>query len=153
MIPLFLVFKHIGWINTYWPLIVPAFFGNAFFIFLFRQFYLGLPFELSDAARIDGCSELGIYVRIVLPLSRPVLATAAIFSFIGAWSDFIGPLIYLNDESKYTLSIGVQQVMGVEPHWTQLMAIGVIMTLPILVLFFFVQRTFIQGISFSGIKG
>ena len=153
MIPLFLLFREIGWVNTFLPLIVPAFFGNAFFIFLFRQFYLGLPAELSDAARIDGCSELGIYTRIILPLSRPVLATAAIFAFIGAWSDFLGPLIYLNDESKYTLSIGVQQVIGMEPHWTQLMAIGVMMTLPILILFFFVQRTFIQGISFSGIKG
>ncbi len=153
MIPLFLQFRSIGWINTYLPLTVPAFFGNAFFIFLFRQFYLGLPAELSDAARIDGCSELGIYGRIILPLSRPVLATAAIFSFIGAWSDFLGPLIYLNDANKYTLSIGIQQVIGQEPHWTQLMAIGVVMTVPILLLFFFVQRTFIQGISFSGIKG
>ncbi len=153
MIPLFLLFRSFGWINTYLPLIVPAFFGNAFFIFLFRQFYLGLPTELSDAARIDGCSELGIFARIILPLSKPVLATAAIFSFIGAWSDFLGPLIYLNDSSKYTLSIGVQQVIGLEPHWTWLMAIGVIMTTPILILFFFVQRTFIQGISFSGIKG
>jgi ABC-type glycerol-3-phosphate transport system permease component len=109
--------------------------------------------ELSDAARIDGYSDLGIYLRIILPLSKPVLATAAIFSFIGAWSDFLGPLIYLTDASKYTLSIGVQQVIGQDPHWTQLMAIGVAMTLPILILFFFVQRTFIQGISFSGIKG
>lgn len=153
MIPLFLLFRNIGWVNTFYPLIVPAFFGNAFFIFLFRQFYLGLPSELSDAARIDGCSEMGIYTRIVLPLSKPVLATAAIFAFIGAWSDFLGPLIYLNNADNYTLSIGVQQVIGVEPHWTQLMAIGVMMTLPILILFFFVQRTFIQGISFSGIKG
>jgi ABC-type glycerol-3-phosphate transport system permease component len=153
MIPLFLMFKSFGWVNTYLPLTVPAFFGNAFFIFLFRQFYLGLPAELSDAARIDGCNDLRIFAQIVLPLSRPVLATAAIFSFIGAWSDFLGPLIYLNDADKYTLSIGVQQVIGQEPHWTQLMAIGVVMTVPILVLFFFVQRTFIQGISFSGIKG
>jgi multiple sugar transport system permease protein len=153
LIPLYLLFKQFGWLNTYLPLIVPSYFGNAFFIFLFRQFYLGLPTELSDAARIDGCSDLTIYARVILPLSKPVLATAAIFSFIGAWSDFLGPLIYLVDSSKYTLSIGVQQVMGLEPHWTQLFAIGVLMTLPILILFFFVQRTFIQGISFSGIKG
>ncbi len=153
MIPQFLLFRGLGWVNTYLPLIVPQFFGNAFFIFLFRQFYLGLPAELSDAARIDGCNDLRIYWQIILPLSRPVLATAAIFSFIGAWSDFLGPLIYLNDASKYTLSIGVQQVIGQAPHWTQLMAVGVVMTLPILVLFFFVQRTFIEGISFSGIKG
>jgi multiple sugar transport system permease protein len=153
LIPLYLLFKHFGWLNTYLPLIVPAYFGNAFFIFLFRQFYMGLPMELSDAARIDGCNDLAIYVRIILPLSKPVLATAAIFSFIATWSDFLGPLIYLTDASKYTLSIGVQQVIGQEPHWTWLMAIGVVMTLPILILFFFVQRTFIQGISFSGIKG
>ncbi len=153
LIPLYLLFKDFGWLNTYLPLVVPSFFGNAFFIFLFRQFYLGLPTELSDAARIDGCSDLAIYSRVILPLSKPVLATAAIFSFIGAWSDFLGPLIYLTDSSKYTLSIGVQQVIGQEPHWTWLMAVGVVMTLPILILFFFVQRTFIQGISFSGIKG
>jgi ABC-type glycerol-3-phosphate transport system permease component len=153
MIPQFLLFRGLGWVNTYLPLTVPTFFGNAFFIFLFRQFYLGLPIELSDAARIDGCNDLRIFAQIILPLSKPVLATAAIFSFIGAWSDFLGPLIYLNDASKYTLSIGVQQVIGQEPHWTQLMAIGVVMTVPILILFFFVQRTFIQGISFSGIKG
>ena len=153
LIPQFLLFRGLGWVNTYLPLIIPSFFGNAFFIFLFRQFYLGLPAELSDAARIDGCNDLRIFAQIILPLSRPVLATAAIFSFIGAWSDFLGPLIYLNDANKYTLSIGVQQVIGQAPHWTQLMAIGVVMTLPILVLFFFVQRTFIEGISFSGIKG
>lgn len=153
LIPQFLLFRALGWVNTYLPLTVPSFFGNAFFIFLFRQFYLGLPAELSDAARIDGCNDLRIFAQIILPLSRPVLATAAIFSFIGAWSDFLGPLIYLNDANKYTLSIGVQQVIGQAPNWTQLMAIGVVMTLPILILFFFVQRTFIQGISFSGIKG
>jgi len=153
LIPQFLLFRGLGWVNTYLPLIVPTFFGNAFFIFLFRQFYLGLPAELSDAARIDGCNDLRIFAQIILPLSRPVLATAAIFSFIGAWSDFLGPLIYLNDANKYTLSVGVQQVIGQAPNWTQLMAIGVLMTLPILILFFFVQRTFIAGISFSGIKG
>jgi len=153
MIPLFLVFKDFGWLNTYLPLTIPSFFGNPFFIFLFRQFYLGLPSEISDAARIDGYGDLQIYLRLILPLSKPVLATTAIFSFIGAWSDFLGPLIYLTDASKYTLAIGVQQVMGQDPHWTQLMAIGVLMTLPILILFFFAQRTFIQGISFSGIKG
>ena len=91
---------------------MPSYFGNAFFIFLFSQFYLGLPSELSDAARIDGCNDFTIYLRVILPLSKPVLATAAIFSFIGAWSDFLGPLIYLTDETKYTLSIGVQQVIG-----------------------------------------
>jgi multiple sugar transport system permease protein len=153
LIPLYLLFKQYGWLNTYLPLIVPSYFGNAFFIFLFRQFYFGIPIELSDAARIDGCNDLTIYLRVLLPLSKPVLATAAIFSFIGAWSDFLGPLIYLTDASKYTLSIGVQQVIGQEPHWTWLMAVGVVMTMPILILFFFVQRTFIQGISFSGIKG
>jgi multiple sugar transport system permease protein len=153
LIPLYLLFKQFGWLNTYLPLIVPSYFGDAFFIFLFRQFYFGIPSELSDAARIDGCGDFTIYLRVLLPLSKPVLATAAIFSFIGAWSDFLGPLIYLTDASKYTLSIGVQQVIGQEPHWTWLMAVGVVMTMPILILFFFVQRTFIQGISFSGIKG
>ncbi len=154
MIPLFLLFKRIGWIGTFLPLTVPAYFGNPFFIFLLRQFFLSFPFELSDAAKIDGCSEYGIFWRILLPLSKPALATVALFQFIFSWQDFIGPLIYLSDTKTYTLSLGLQQFLtehGAE--WALLMAASTLTTLPIIILFFFAQRTFIQGITLTGLKG
>jgi multiple sugar transport system permease protein len=154
MIPLFIVFKTINWTNSFKPLIVPAYLGNAFFIFLLRQFFMTIPQELSDSARIDGCSELGIYSRIILPLSKPALATVALFQFLNAYRDFIGPLIYLNDESKYTLSLGIQLFQRFHStEWALLMAASVVMTLPIIFLFFFTQRTFIQGITMTGLKG
>ena len=110
--PVFLMFRSLGWTGTFLPLIVPAFFGNAFSIFLLRQFFLGIPQELSDAARIDGCTEFGIMWRIVLPLAKPALATIALFSFMGTWTDFQGPLIYLHDEKMYTLAIGLNSFLG-----------------------------------------
>lgn len=153
MIPLFMVFRTLGWVGTFKPLIVPAFFGVPFYIFLLRQFFLTIPFELSDAATIDGCSEFGILWRIILPLAKPVLATVALFTFIANWQDFLGPLIYLRDESQYTLSLGLQRFLGQHnAAWAQLMAASTLMILPILVLFFLVQRTFIAGITFSGLK-
>lgn len=153
MIPLFLLFKEFGWVNTFLPLIVPHFFGNAFFIFLLRQFLLGIPFELSDAAKIDGANEFQIFLRIIMPLAKPVLATVAIFAFLNTWNDFIGPLIYLSDHSKYTLALGAQQIMDdLDPKWNILMALGASMTLPVIVLFFILQKYFIQGIAMSGIK-
>ena len=112
MIPMFLTFKQLGWINTILPLVVPAFFGNAFFIFLLRQFYRTVPRDLIEAARLDGCGELGIWSRIMLPLSRPALAVVALFTFIHSWNDFLGPLIYLMEERKYTLSIGLAIGLG-----------------------------------------
>ena len=111
MIPLFVVFRTLGWVNTFAPLIVPHFFGSAFYIFLLRQFFLTIPQELSDAGRIDGASELGIFWRIILPLTRPALATVALLQFLGSYRDFLGPLIYLTDESRYTLSIGLHDVL------------------------------------------
>jgi len=154
MVPLFLLFKEIGWIGTFNPLIIPHFFGNAFFIFLLRQFFLGIPKELSEAARIDGASEFTIYWRVILPLSKPILATVIIFQFIEAYRDFLGPLIFLSDNRLYTLSLGVQQIMSQnDPRWGLLMAIGVAMTLPIIIIFFFLQKYFIEGITFTGSKG
>ncbi|MDI6828448.1 MAG: carbohydrate ABC transporter permease [Armatimonadota bacterium] len=153
VIPVFTIFKTLHWIDTIKPLVIPAFFGSAFFIFLLRQFFMTIPLELSDAAKIDGCSELDIYWRLILPLSKPALATVALFAFIGAWNDFLGPLIYLNDETKYTLSIGLQQFVSQHgAEWSMLMAASTVMTIPIVILFFFAQKTFIQGITLTGIK-
>jgi len=154
MIPLFIVFRNLGWIGTFKPLIIPSFFGGPFYIFLLRQFYLTLPMELSDAAKIDGCSEFGIYYRIILPLSKPALSTVALFSIMAYWNDFLAPLIYLEDDAKYTLALGLQQFQrqfGME--WAMLMATSVVITLPIIVLFFVTQKTFVQGIALTGLKG
>ncbi|MCL4543368.1 MAG: carbohydrate ABC transporter permease [Chloroflexi bacterium] len=154
MIPLFLIFRGIGWVNTFRPLIVPSFFGNAFFIFLLRQFFMLQPAELSDAARIDGCTEFGIFYRIILPLARPALATVALFQFMNSWNDFLGPLIYLNSQRKFTLALGLQQfVSAYGSSWGQMMAAAATFTVPMILLFFFTQRTFIQGIALTGLKG
>jgi multiple sugar transport system permease protein len=160
MVPLFVVFKNFDWINSYRPLVVPTFFGNAYFIFLLRQFFRSIPEELSDAARIDGASELGILFRIILPLSKPAIAVVALFRFIGAWNDYLGPLIYLNKDDLFPLALGVQRLnriansMGTSgdayPH---LMAVSTIIALPIIIAFFLAQRTFIEGISLTGLKG
>lgn len=153
MIPLFIVFHNIGWVDTFLPLIVPAYFGNAFYIFLLRQFFLTQPRELCDAARVDGCGELGIFVRIMVPLARPALATVALFQFIDAWNDLLGPLIYLNSEGKFTLALGLQQfVSAYGSSWGHMMAAATTFTLPIIALFFLTQKTFIQGIALTGLK-
>ncbi|HTE19673.1 MAG TPA: carbohydrate ABC transporter permease, partial [Armatimonadota bacterium] len=154
MIPVFAIFRTLGWIDTILPLVVPQFLGTAFFIFMLRQFFMTIPLELSDAARIDGCSEWDIYRRVILPLSRPALATVGLFTFIASWNDFNGPLLYLNDERKATLSLGLQQFVSQHgAEWSLLMAASTLMTIPIIVIFFFAQRTFIQGITLTGIKG
>jgi len=154
LVPLFIIFRTVGWVGTFLPLIVPHFFGSAFYIFLLRQFMLTIPMELADAARIDGASEFRIYRSIVIPLIRPALAVVALFQFLGAWGDFLGPLIYLTDQTTYTISLGLQQYntqYGTE--WGQLMAASTLLTAPIIVLFFFTQRTFIQGVTLTGLKG
>ena len=155
MVPLFNLFRMLGWVGTYRPLWVPAFFGAAFNIFLLRQFFRSIPFELSEAARIDGCSEWQIFKDVVMPLAKPALAVVALFSFMGTWNDFLGPLIYLLNQKTFTLSIGLQayqsQAGGTE--WNLLMAASTIVVAPIIILFFFTQRLFIQGIALSGIKG
>ena len=154
MIPLFVMFHRLGWLNTYLPLIVPTFFGNAFYIFLLRQFMRTLPSELDDAARIDGANEWGIFWRIILPLTKPAITTVAIFELLHTWHDFIGPLIYLRDPNSYTLSVGLRLYFtqyGAE--WAQLMAAATMFTIPMVIIFFVAQRTFIEGISVTGIKG
>lgn len=154
MIPLFVVFKKLGWINTYLPLIIPHFFGTAFFIFLLRQFFMTIPQELSDSAKIDGCSELRIYFSIILRLAKPALATVALFQFLDAWRNFVGPLIYLNEQAKYPISVGLQQFKSEHSaEWSLLMAASTVVTLPIIVLYFFAQKTFIQGITVTGMGG
>jgi len=153
LIPLFIMFAHIGWVDTYLPLIVPAFFGNAFFMFLLRQFFLTIPSELGDAVRIDGGSEFTVFWRIVIPLSKSALAVVALFAFINAWNDFLGPLVYLRTQSKYTLAIGLSTFLGeYGSQWSWLMAASTLVFIPIVILFFFTQRLFIQGITFTGSK-
>ncbi|NQU11912.1 carbohydrate ABC transporter permease, partial [bacterium] len=155
MVPLYGVFKTLGWIGTLRPLWVPAFFGSAFNIFLMRQFFRTIPEELSEAARIDGCSEWGIFWRIILPLSRPVLAVVALFHFLTAWNDFLGPLLFLTRKHTFTLALALQnyqsQAGGVQ--WHHLMAASAVVILPIIILFFLAQKTFIRGIATTGIKG
>ena len=154
LIPLFAVYAKLGWVGSFKPLIVPYFFGIPFYIFLLRQFFRGIPEDLSAAARIDGCSEFGIYARIILPLAKPALATAALFMFLFQWGDFLNPLIYLQDSRQYTLAVALQQFQSQhESAWGPLMAMSTVITLPVIALFFLTQRTFIQGITMSGLKG
>jgi len=145
----------LGWVNTFVPLMLPAWFGSPYYIFLLRQFIMTIPYDLDDAARIDGCSTWRIFWQIILPLSKPALATVAIFSFVGNWNDFLGPLIYLNDMKLYTLAIGLNLMRGTQYGSVihLLMAVSVLSVLPILVVFFSAQKYFIQGITLTGIKG
>jgi multiple sugar transport system permease protein len=157
LIPIFIMFSKMGWINTYLPLVVPAFFGDAFFIFMFRQFFLGIPTELTDAARLDGANHLGIFLRIVLPLSKPVVATMLAFTFINTFNNFQGPLIYLKDRSMWTLSLGMQGYLqryggGSGTALGAMMAGAALYTLPMIVVFFLAQKWFIQGIVTTGFK-
>ncbi|MEZ4865486.1 MAG: carbohydrate ABC transporter permease [Caldilineaceae bacterium] len=156
MVPLYIGFSKLGWVNTFLPLIVPAFFANPFFVFLLRQFFMTIPEELIDAARIDGSSELGIWARIILPLSGPAVIVVAIFSFQAAWNDFLGPLIYLNDERMHTLALGLytfKAMPGQGSLYNQMMAASVLMVLPMLVVFAIFQRYFVQGVTLTGLKG
>ncbi len=153
MIPRFLLLRELGLYNTLAALIVPTFLGNAFSIFLLRQFFLTIPEELSEAARLDGCSEWRIFWRIMLPLARPALATVALFQFVASWNDFNGPLLYLNDPAKFPLAYGLEQFVSSYSSQTNLlMAAAVLFTLPIVILFFFTQRTFLRGIATTGLK-
>lgn len=159
IVPTFLMFRYLGWINTYFPLIVPSFFGGgAFYIFLLRQFFLTIPRDLDEAAKIDGASSVRIFWNILLPLAKPAIATVAIFSFIEHWNEFIGPLIYLNTAEKFTVSIGLRYFTASafesdEPREAILMAASLIVALPPLILFFVAQKYFVQGIVTTGLKG
>lgn len=155
MVPVFLLFKNLGWVNTFYPLIVPSFFANALFVFLLRQFFMTIPHDLHDAARIDGANDWQVFTRIILPLARPALATVAVFSFQRHWTDFLGPLIYVssNDDLR-TMALGLYAFKGIfNIQWTSLMAISVLMLLPTLVIFFLFQRYFVEGVTLTGIKG
>lgn len=154
LVPQFVMFHKFGWINTYLPLTVPAFFGSAFFIFLIRQFFMGISTELRDAAYIDGAGEWRIFTRIYLPLSKSALTAVAVFSFQGAWNDFMGPLIYLNSDKLYTLQIALTEFQGIfASNWNYIMAASAVIMLPMLIIFFVAQRYFIQGILMTGSKG
>jgi multiple sugar transport system permease protein len=160
LVPLFITFKNLGWLNTYYPLVIPGLFGNPFFIFMLRQFFMSIPEDLSEAARLDGASEFGILVRIFLPLCVPALSVVALFRFLWAWNDYLGPLIYLNQENLYPLSLGIDRLRSTISStgaqvlaYPYLMAVSTIVVAPVLLLFFFAQRTFIEGISVTGIKG
>jgi multiple sugar transport system permease protein len=156
LVPTYLMFNSIGWVNTFLPLIVPSFFGSAFNIFLLRQFYLTLPVELEDAAKIDGANPYRIWWSIMLPLSQPVLATVAVFTFVATYNDFFTPLIYLSDEEKYTIAVALSYFQGsprIGPQMHLLMAAVTVSILPPLLLFLAAQRYFVRGIVMSGIKG
>ncbi len=154
LIPTFVLFKYLNWLDTFKPLIVPAYFGGgAFFIFLLRQFFLTLPPELFEQAKIDGASNYRSYWQIMLPLCKPALSTVAIFAFMNHWNDFMGPLIYLNSPDKFTLTLGLRRFMTLtDVRFQQMMAMSLLMTLPVLAVFFFFQQYFIQGVVMSGIK-
>ena len=154
LVPLYILYNNLGWVNTYKPLIIPSFFGDPFSIFLLRQFFLRQPQELVDAARVDGAAHLRVFLRIILPLARPALAVVALFAFIGSWTDFFNPLIYLSDPDKYTLQLGLYSFFAQHyVNWPGLMAASLVVLMPIAVLFFLTQRTFIEGITFTGLRG
>jgi ABC-type glycerol-3-phosphate transport system permease component len=153
MIPLYVGFNALDWVNTFLPLVVPAFFGSPFYIFLLRQFFLTLPPELEDAARVDGAHTLQILWHVILPLSRPAMATVAIFTFQATWNDFLPPLIYLHDQSLYTVSLGLNFFRSsYDVRWNYLMAASLVTMLPVIALFFLAQRQFIKGIALTGLK-
>ena len=154
MVPRFILFKELHWVNTLLPLTVPAWFGYAFFIFLLRQFFMSIPRELDEAAHIDGASYFRIYWNIILPLSKPALGAVAIFAFIGNWNNLLDPLIYLRSQNLYTIALGLNLFLGqFVTVVNQLMAVSILALLPILIIFFFAQKVFVQGVTLSGMGG
>ncbi|HNB52472.1 MAG TPA: carbohydrate ABC transporter permease, partial [Anaerolineales bacterium] len=154
LIPTFLLFKTFGMIGSYAPLIVPRFFGDAFFIFMMRQFFKSLPEELADAARVDGASEFRIFWQIMLPLVQPALIVVGVFTFLWTWHDFFGPLIYLSDSNQFPLSLGLFAFRAQRTtEWGLMMAGSVLATLPLVIIFFVAQKYFIEGIKLTGVKG
>lgn len=154
LVPLYILFNNLGWVNTYRPLIIPSFFGDPFSIFLLRQFFLRQPQELIDAARVDGASHGRVFAQIVVPLARPALAVVALFAFINSWTDFFGPLIYLSNQDLFTLQIGLFNFFAQHfVDWPGFMAASLVVLMPIVILFFFTQKTFIEGITFTGLRG
>jgi len=160
MVPVFIIFKQLGWVNSFKPLVVPSFFASAYYIFMLRQFFRTIPEEISDSARIDGANEMQILLYVMLPLVKPALAVVALFSFMGAWNDYMGPLIYINQSDKFPISLGLASLsatlnqVGIKGlAYPYLMAVSTIVTIPIILIFFFAQRTFIEGIALTGMKG
>ncbi len=155
IVPNFLIFARLGWIDTFLPLTVPIFFGGgAFNIFLLRQFFRTIPEELADAARLDGCSEFGVYWRIMMPLARPALITVSIFTFLNSWNDLLGPITYLRSTENFTIAMGLASFRSqTDISWDLQLAASTAMTIPVIILFFFAQRYFIQGIVMTGLKG
>ena len=154
MVPIYSLFKSMGWIGTTRPLWVPSFFASAFNVFLLRQFFMTLPRDMSEAARTDGCSEFQIFLRIILPLSKPALLVVAIFQFMATWNDFLGPLIFLAEQKDFTLALGLQSFQSQQggTAWHLLMAASTLVVLPVIVLFFFTQRAFVEGVATTGAK-
>jgi multiple sugar transport system permease protein len=154
LIPQFLLFRTFGWMDTYYPFIVPAFAASPFFTFLIRQFFMTIPNDLDDAAKIDGASSFQIFSRILVPLSKPVLATVGIFAFLGYWNEFLGPVIYLSTPSKFTVTVGIVYYQGTyRTFFPLLMAASTLTMLPPVIIFFLAQRLFVRGVVLSGIKG
>lgn len=154
MIPTFMIFRRLGWIDTFLPLIVPAWLGGAFFAFLYRQFFLGIPVEMDEAATVDGCSPIRTFWSILLPMARPVTVTVAVFTFLGAWNEFLWPLIIINSDHKRTLSLALAKFQGAySADIPVLMAAAALMLVPVLLIYFFSQRALIQGMVVSGVKG
>jgi len=154
IVPTFIMFSKVGLVNTYWPLFLPAWFGYAYFIFLIRQFFMTIPDELVDAAKLDGAGHMRILFSIFVPLSRPVIAAVAVFGFVGNWNNFIGPLIYLRSQELFTVALGMNLFNGQYfTQYNQMMAVGVVTILPILIVFFFAQRAFVEGVKGAGLGG
>lgn len=155
LVPSFIIFSRLGWVDTFLPLIIPQFFGGgAFNIFLMRQFFRTIPEEIADAARIDGCSEFGVYWRVMLPLSKPALITIAIFTFLYAWNDYIVPLTYLRSPENFTIAVGLASFRSqTDISWDLQLAASSAVTIPVIILFFLAQRYFIQGVVMTGLKG
>lgn len=154
MIPTFIEWSWLGGLNTFLPLIVPSFFGNAFFIFLLVQFFRTIPFDYDEAALIDGASYPRIMMQVILPMARPIVAVMVIFTFLNTWNDFMGPLMYLNDQKLYTLALGLKSLLSsYNSYWHILMAAATLVVLPLVIVFFVGQKSFIAGLTMGGIKG
>jgi ABC-type glycerol-3-phosphate transport system permease component len=156
IIPLYIIFAKIGWVNTFLPLIIPSFFGIPFYIFMMRQFFMTIPIEYDESARIDGATTFQIFYKIILPLSKPALVTMAIFLFMWSWNDFFIPLIYLHDTNQYPLALGLQlfRTYGeYSTRWDYIMAGSLLMSIPPLLVFFFAQKYFVEGVTITGLKG
>ena len=156
IVPLYIIFVRLGWIGSLKPLIIPLFFGDAFTIFLLRQFFMTIPQELSDAARVDGASELQILLRVIVPLAKPALAAVALFQFLYSWNDFFSPLLYAgNNPDSWTLAVALQQFTTLSRGvlWNLQMAASLLFMLPVIVIFFFAQKVFVEGVTLTGVKG